>query len=192
MVRLAGAGKLLQSRSGAASQVASGSALAGLWGTLAGGPMTGLASAGLDFAVNYPLLKGLRLIRPPKKSTTTFTKDPSGKLVPADEYSRLEMPVNIAGMLLSSQLGSQLIPYPGEQVEPTVMSQDQTIMHQMMQRQAINDLQIPQAVAPGTQFQTAGIEFLQNYLNPNQNPMSLPVPARVQQALERTGVSLEL
>jgi hypothetical protein len=38
-------------------------------------------------------------------------------------------------------------------------------MQQMMQRQAVNDMQVPQAVAPGTQFQAQGIEqtFLDDY-----------------------------
>jgi hypothetical protein len=50
-------------------------------------------------------------------------------------------------------------------VEPTQISQEQQIMQQMMQRQAVNNLQAPQAVAPGTQFQAQGIEqtFLDQY-----------------------------
>jgi hypothetical protein len=169
-----------------AAGVAPGSALAGLFGTLVGGPGVGLASAGLDFATAYPLTKLARLIRPPKQSTTFFVKNEAGQLVPALEPSRLEGAANIGGMLLSAQLGSNLIPLP----QPTDESQAQTIMHQMLQRQAVNGLQVPQAVAEGTQYQMAGLEFLQNYIAPKQAAMSLPMPERVQQVLQRTGMDL--
>jgi hypothetical protein len=46
-------------------------------------------------------------------------------------------------------------------------------------------------VAPGTQFQMAGIEFLNQYINPlAQTQYQLPVPARAQQALDQTGMRL--
>jgi hypothetical protein len=193
-VRLPGLGKAARNATTAAlpsvaGSVAPGSALAGLFGTMVGGPGMGLASAGLDFAVSYPLTKLARVISPPKQSTTSFVKNAAGQLVPALEPSKLEGAANIGGMLLSSQLGGALIPYTPE---PTVNSQDQTIMHEMMQRQMVNGLEVPQAVAPGTQFQMAGLEFLNNYTRPQQTSISLPVPERVQRLLQQTGMELGL
>lgn len=191
-MRLAGLGKAAKTAGtglpSVAANVAPGSALAGLFGTMVGGPGMGLASAGLDFLTSYPLTKLARVIRPPKSSTTSFVKNAAGEYVPALEPSRLEGAANVGGMLLSAQLGAGLIPYP----EPTVASQDQTIMHEMLQRQMVNDMQVPQAVATGTQFQMAGLEFLQDYIKPQQVAMSLPMPERVQQVLQRTGMELGL
>jgi hypothetical protein len=50
-------------------------------------------------------------------------------------------------------------------------------MQEMQQRAAINQLEGPQAVAPGTQFQMQGLEhtFLKNYVKP-QNYMSSLMP----------------
>lgn len=194
-MRIAGLGKAVQKQQVGLPSVASGiipgSALAGIFGTMAGGPALGLGSAALDFAVSYPLTKLARLARPPKQSATNFVRDQSGKLVPALEPSRLEGAANIGGMVLSAQLGSSLLPF-GPAVEPTVNSQEQTLMHEMMQRQAVNNLQIPQAVAPGTQFQMSGIEFLNNYLTPQVAETALPVPARVATLLKQTGMELGL
>ena len=64
-------------------------------------------------------------------------------------------------------------------------------MSQMMQRQAVNHLENPQAVAPGTQYQMAGLEFLNQYTKPDQSLMSrMPVPERVQRLLDQTGMEL--
>jgi len=43
-----------------------------------------------------------------------------------------------------------------------------------MQRQGINDLQVPQAVAPGTQFQAQGIE--QTFLNDYRQQVTKMLP----------------
>lgn len=186
-MKLPRVGKVASGLPSVAGSVGTGSVLAGVLGTIYGGPGVGLTSAAIDFAGAYPLTKLVRSLRPPRQSTTNFVRDASGQIVPALEPSRLENAANVAGSLGASWLGANLM---APQVEPTQMSQDETIMHQMMQRQAVNNLQIPQAVAPGTQFQTTGIEFLQNYIQPQVSNMKLPLPARVQQLLEQTGMEL--
>jgi len=192
-VKLAGLGKLGRTQTpglpSVAGSIVPGSALSGIFGTLIGGPAVGAGSAALDFAVSYPLTKLARAIKPPKQSTTNFVRDQAGNVIPALEPSRLEGAANIGGMLLSSQIGASLLPI-GPAVEPTVNSQEQTLMHEMMQRQAVNNLQVPQAVAPGTQFQTTGIEFLNNYMTPQVSEMPLPVPPRVAALLKQTGMEL--
>jgi hypothetical protein len=194
-VRIAGLGRAVKNQTPGLPSVVSGilpgSALSGVFGTMVGGPVLGLGSAALDFAVSYPLTKLARAARPPKQSTTNFVRDSAGKLTPALEPSRLEGAANIGGMILSSQLGGSLLPF-GPAVEPTVNSQEQTLMHQMMQRQEINNLQTPQAVSPGTQFQMAGIEFLNDYLTPQVSETALPVPARIATLLKQTGMDLGL
>lgn len=188
-MRLAGLGKFFSKNKDIAANVGTGSVLAGAFGTLAGGPGVGVGSALIDFGVTYPLTALARKIRPPKQSTTNFVRNAAGKYEAAPEYSKLETAANLGGSVLSAGLSAGLM--PGMPVEPTISSQDQTLYHQMLQRQQINDLQLPQAVAPGTQFQMAGIEFLNQYINPLTQPQyALPVPARAQQALDQAGVRL--
>lgn len=190
-MKLAGRSKIPADATSVAGNVGMGSALAGVLGLLGGGPIAGLGSAAIDFAVTYPLVKGARKLRPPVRPSAAtaknFVRDESGNLVPALEYSKLETGANIGGSLLSAGLGVGLMA-----PEPTVMSQDQTIMHEMMQRQAVNNLQAPQAVSPGTQFQMAGLEFLNQYIRPDLNTtdLNMPMPARVQALLQQTGMEL--
>lgn len=184
-MNLASLGKFFSRNKDIAANVGTGSVLAGAFGTLAGGPGVGLGSALIDFGVTYPLTALARKVRPPKQSTTNFIRTAEGKYQPAPQNSGLETAANLGGSVLSAGLSAGLI--PGMPIEPTVSSQDQTLYHQMLQRQQINDLQVPQAVAPGTQFQTTGIEFLSNYINPSAE---LPVPARVQEVLNQTGMRL--
>jgi hypothetical protein len=47
-------------------------------------------------------------------------------------------------------------------------------MQQMMQRQDVNNLQVPQSVAPGTQFQAQGIE--QTFLNDYRDQVTKMLP----------------
>lgn len=146
--------------------VAAGSALSAGFGSMAGGPGVGLAYGLGDMAVALPLTLGARKLRPPKATGRRIEVAP-GKFEAEIVPSRLETAANIGGSLVSPLLtegiaGSLL---SGPQPTPTQISQEQQIMQQMMQRQGINDLQVPQAVAPGTQFQAQGIEqtFLDDY-----------------------------
>jgi hypothetical protein len=144
--------------------VAAGSALSAGFGAMAGGPGMGLAYGLGDLAVALPLTAAARKIRPAK---TRRVEVAPGKFEEELVPSRLENAANIGGSLISpfatEALAGGLMPQP--QATPTQISQEQQIMQQMMQRQAVNSLEVPQAVAPGTQFQTPGIEqtFLDNY-----------------------------
>lgn len=146
--------------------VAAGSALAGGFGAMAGGPGAGLAYGLGDLVTALPLTLAARRMRPPKPTGRRIEVEP-GKFEPEMAHSRLEGAANLGGSLISpfatEALMGGLMPQP--QVTPTQISQEQQIMQQMMQRQGINELQVPQAVAPGTQFQAQGIEqtFLDSY-----------------------------
>ena len=148
------------------ANVAAGSALAGGFGAMAGGPGVGLAYGLGDLVTALPLTLGARRLRPPKPTGRRIEVEP-GKFEPEMANSRLETAANLGGSLISpfatEALVGGLMPQP--QATPTQVSQEQQIMQQMMQRQGINELQVPQAVAPGTQFQAQGIEqtFLDDY-----------------------------
>jgi hypothetical protein len=144
--------------------VAAGSALSAGFGMMAGGPGVGLAYGLGDLATALPLTAAARKLRPAKSRRVEVAP---GKFEEELVPSRLETAANLGGSLISplateAVLGG-LMPQP--QAAPTQVSQEQQIMQQMMQRQDINNLEVPQAVAPGTQFQAQGIEqtFLDNY-----------------------------
>jgi hypothetical protein len=102
-------------------------------------------------------------------------KDAAGNLVPEMDYSRLETVANIGGSIISPIFTEAVArPLFAQQPEPTAVAQEQQIMQQMMQRQVVNQLDAPQAVAPGTQYQTAGIEqtFLDDYRNRLQKQLA--------------------
>jgi hypothetical protein len=144
--------------------VAAGSALSAGFGAMAGGPGMGLAYGLGDIATALPLTAAARKLRPPKSRRVEVAP---GKFEEELVPSRLETAANLGGSLVSpfvteAVAGRLIAP---SMVEPTQVSQEQQIMQQMMQRQGINNLQVPQAVAPGTQFQAQGIEqtFLDDY-----------------------------
>lgn len=169
--------KLLSSKASkdAAVSTLPGTALSTLGGLMIGGPQAALAYGAGDFLLNYPLLRGARKIAPGTTGTLSYlNKKGQTVTVPHHQPSALEIGANIGGTLGSTAVvdlvtGGSLIP------NPTVVSQEQQIMEQMAQRAAINDLQNPQAVAPGTQFQMQGLEstFLRNYTKPQSYMSSL-------------------
>ncbi len=138
-----------------AKNVAPGSALAGGFGLLES-PQAALVYGAADFAGAFPLTMAARA------AGTKITKPILG-IQPQILRSGLENVANIGGSLGSTIAASNLL-YGTQPVTPTVMSQEQQIMQEMSQRAALNNLDV-QAVAPGTQFQTAGLEFLDSYRN---------------------------
>ena len=157
------------------ANVGAGSAMTAGFGTIAGGPAQGLAYGLGDLATALPLTALARKVRPPKPSTTRFMKDAAGNLVPEMDYSRLETVANIGGSIISPIFTEAVArPLFAQQPEPTAVAQEQQIMQQMMQRQVVNQLDAPQAVAHGTQYQTAGIEqtFLDDYRNRLQKQLA--------------------
>ncbi len=153
-----------------AASVGTGSALSAGFGTLMGGPVTGAAYGAADFLASYPAtLAARKLGQNITKPVNVFGM----KVAPETVRGTLEGGVNLGASLVSPVLVEPLLSKP--QVEPTVVSQEQQIMEQMEQRAAINQMQVPQAVAPGTQFQMQGLEstFLRNYTKPQSYMSSL-------------------
>ncbi len=164
MARLARVGSYLNRNKDLVRNVGMGSALSAGFGMMGGGPAAGLAYGLGDFAVALPLTAAARKVSPPKKRRVEVAP---GKFEEELVPSALENAANLGGSIVSplatqAFLGGMM---PGPQVTPTQVSQEQQLMQQMMQRQAVNDMQVPQAVAPGTQFQAQGIEqtFLDDY-----------------------------
>lgn len=162
--------KLLSSKSSrsAAANALPGTALSALGGLVMGGPKAAVAYGAGDFLLNYPLIRAARKASPGKTGTLSYINK-KGQTVTAPHYqpSALETAANLGGTLgsalaVDAVTGGSLIP------TPTVISQQQQLMEQMEQRAAVNRLQVPQAVAPGTQFQMQGLEstFLRDYVKP--------------------------
>lgn len=129
-----------------AKSVIPGSALAAGFGLLEG--PTAAATYGLmDLAAAFPATMAAR----------GLTRNVKNPLIRATA----ENVANIGASLGSTVAASNLL--YGNRPMPTDMSQSQQIMQEMTQRAAVNNLDV-QAVAPGTQFQTAGIEFLNDYV----------------------------
>ena len=150
--------------------VGKGSALSAGFGLLTGGPKEALAYGAFDFLTAYPATLLAR------KAGEKITKPIMG------------IPVNTlrGGLETTANFGASVSPfvintitskasYP--EVTPTNMSQQQQLMQEMQQRAEINNMQVPQAVSPGTQFQMQGLEhtFLRNYTKP-QSYMSEMMP----------------
>ncbi len=148
-----------------AAQVGTGSALAGGFGLLTGGPVAGVAYGAADFLTSYPATLAARKLG--QKYITKPVNVLGKQIKPETVRGAVEGTVNLGASLASplvvdATIGRALYPQPTEQ------SQQQQIMQEMQQRAAVNQMASPQAVAPGTQFQMQGIEqtFLKNYVKP--------------------------
>jgi len=154
-------GKLFQSLLNTAKQVAAPSLMSGGLTTgmslLTGSdPVTALAYGVGDTLASGGSVAAVRALRPKSYQQKRIKNLDTGKVETTTKGSRLELPANIAASIGTGYgLSSILEPRP----VPTNYSQEQQIMAQMVERAQINDLPI-QAVAPGTQFQMAGMEFL--------------------------------
>jgi hypothetical protein len=137
-----------------------------------GGPGVGVAYGAADFLASYPATLAARKLG---QNITKPVNILGQQVKPETLRGALEGGVNLGASLLSPLAVDPLLSRP--QVEPTVVSQEQQIMEQMAQRAAVNQMEVPQAVAPGTQFQMQGLEstFLRNYTKP-QNYMSSLMP----------------
>lgn len=146
-----------------AKAVVPGSALAAGFGLLEG-PAAGLAYGATDFAAAFPATLAARAVG-------SQIKKPILGVAPKTIQSGLEQVANIGASIGGTMAASNLLYGNQLPITPTNMSQEQQIMQEMAQRAAVNDLGV-QAVAPGTQFQTAGIEFLNNYVRPPNASMA--------------------
>jgi hypothetical protein len=133
-----------------AKAVAPGSLLAGGFGLLES-PQAALVYGAADFAGSFPATLAARAVG-------SKIKKPILGIAPKYVQGGIENVANIGASLGTASAASRLL-YGDQAVTPTVMSQEQQLMQEMMQRAELNNLSV-QAVAPGTQFQTAGLEFL--------------------------------
>jgi hypothetical protein len=151
--------------------VATGSALTGAFGLLTGGPKAAAAYGAADFLAAYPATLLAR------KLGSKITKPVMG-IAPKTVQSGLETVANLGASIVSPLAVDALI---GKTLYPETaqgnVSQQQQVTQEMEQRAAINGLQTPQLVSPGTQFQMQGLEqtFLQNFTKP-QNYMAEMMP----------------
>jgi hypothetical protein len=151
--------------------VGTGSALTAGFGLLAGGPKAAAAYGAADFLAAYPATLLAR------KLGSKITKPVMG-IDPKTVRGGLETVANLGASIISPAVvdavaGKTLYP---ETAQGNVLQQQQ-IAQEMEQRAAINGLQTPQLVSPGTQFQMQGLEqtFLQNFTKP-QNYMAEMMP----------------
>lgn len=148
-----------------AAQVGGGSALAGGFGLLSGSVPAAAAYGAADFLAAYPATLAARALG--ERYITQPLKVLGKEISPQALRGGIETTTNVvssiaAPFVVDAAIGKYLYP------QPTVESQEQQIMQEMQQRAAINQLEGPQAVAPGTQFQMQGLEhtFLKNYVKP--------------------------
>jgi hypothetical protein len=148
----------------AAKAALPGAGLNFLFGTLSGGPVAGLAYGAGDFLMNYPVVAGARKFFPGTPGGKAVIDISGGKTITKQlDYapSRVESGLNLAASLASMPVVDYVTQgalLPTAQVEPPNISQERQVAQQNSQRQAVNNLMQPQTVAPGTQFQTQGIE----------------------------------
>jgi len=145
----------------AAAQALPGAGLNLAMGMLAGGPKAGLAYAGGDFLLNYPLVALARKISPAveKEIKDVATGAVTKEFVP----SGLEKGVNFVASLGSAPLVDYVTQgalYP--QVQSQAVSQGSQEQQQLLQRQLINHQQQAQQLAPGTMYQTVGLPRFQS------------------------------
>jgi hypothetical protein len=152
--------------------VATGSALTAGFGLLAGGPKAAAAYGAADFLAAYPATLLAR------KLGSKITKPVMG-IAPKTLQGGLETVANLGASIVSPVVVDAVISkslYP-ETAQQNNLSQQQQVTQEMQQRAAINGLQNPQLVSPGTQFQMQGLEqtFLQDFTKP-QNYMAEMMP----------------
>ena len=142
--------------------VGTGSALTAGFGLLAGGPKAAAAYGAADFLAAYPATLLAR------KLGSKITKPVMG-IAPKTLQGGLETVANLGASIISpvavdALVGKALYPETAQGNVP----QQQQVSQEMEQRAAINGLQTPQLVSPGTQFQMQGLEqtFLQNFTKP--------------------------
>ena len=144
--------------------VATGSALTAGFGLLGGGPKAAAAYGAADFLTAYPATLLAR------KLGSKITKPVMG-ISPKTLQGGLEMTANLGASVVSPLVADAVAGralYP-ETTQSNILQQQQ-VAQEMEQRAAINGLQTPQLVSPGTQFQMQGLEqqFLQNFTKPQQ------------------------
>ena len=144
--------------------VATGSALTAGFGLLGGGPKAAAAYGAADFLTAYPATLLAR------KLGSKITKPVLG-IAPKTVQGGLEMAANLGASVISPLVADAVVGkalYP-ETTQSNILQQQQ-VAQEMEHRATINNLQTPQLVSPGTQFQMQGLEqqFLQDFTKPQQ------------------------
>jgi hypothetical protein len=168
---LAGLLKILGSKTSreAVKTALPGAAVNAAIGTLTGGPVAGLAYSTGDLLLNAPVIAGARKFFPGTPGGKAVIDIGGGKTITKQlDYapSRVESGLNLAASFASMPVVDYVTQgalLPTAQIEPPNISQERQIIQQNSQRQAVNNLMQPQSVAPGTQFQTQGIEQTFHY-----------------------------
>lgn len=167
---------LVRSNKDIVTPVASNAVLNAGLTTLVAGPAAGLAYGIGDLAVSYPATLAARALG-------NRIQYPIAGVDPKHLRSGLETAANVGAslgsMVLTDKVAGNLL---NTRPMPVNISQEQQIMHEMAQRASLNNLDV-QAVAPGTQFQTAGLEFLNQYTNQKPQP-------RLQRYLDSDSIAL--
>ena len=123
-----------------------------------GGDIPGALKYGIaDFAFSYPATLAVRGLRPkPKTSVMNLS---TGKVTTQPGKSSLEVPANIGASVLAGTLVSGM-------EAPSYLGQQQQMAQQIEQRSLVNQIPLEyQALAPGTQFQMAGMPDINNFQN---------------------------
>lgn len=157
-------GKLFQNLINVAKQVAAPSLMSGGLTTgmsliTGSDPLTALAYGVGDTIASGGSVAAVRALRPKSYQPKRVKNLETGKIETQTKGSRLELPANIAASIGTGYgLSSILEPRPNI----GNYSQEQQIGFQLAERAALNDLSY-QAVAPGTQFQLAGLPSPDNF-----------------------------
>jgi hypothetical protein len=117
-------------------------------------PLQALASGAVDVAADVATLGALRKLAPNAYKTKILIDPATGKKVTQQGSHPLETPLNIGTSIGAGYLTAPLIYGTGQQ---------QQIAQQVEQRALVNNLQAPQLLSEGTNFQTAGLPDPQDF-----------------------------
>lgn len=152
MASAAGFGQLL--REIAKPSLMSGGLTGGM--ALLGGanPIQAIATAATDVVASAVPLGLLRKVSPKSYAKRTLIDEKTGEKIIQQGSHPLDTPLNIGASIGAGYLTAPLIYGTG---------QPQQIAQQVEQRTLINNLQEPQLVSPGTNFQLAGLPDPENF-----------------------------
>lgn len=152
MASAAGFAQLL--RDVAKPALASGGLATGL--SLLGGatPLQALASGAVDVAADVVTLGALRKLAPKAYTKRTLIDEKTGEKTVQQGSHPLETPLNIGTSIGAGYLTAPLIYGTGQQ---------QQIAQQVEQRALVNNLQTPQFLSEGTNFQLTGLPDPKNF-----------------------------
>jgi hypothetical protein len=117
-------------------------------------PLQALASGAVDVAADVVTLGALRKLRPDAYRPIRTKNLDTGEETVVRGTHRFETPLNIAASIGAGYLTAPLIYGTGQQ---------QQIAQQVEQRALVNNLQTPQLLSEGTNFQLSGLPDPKNF-----------------------------